>query len=193
MPDEDGIGEDARNAKHEKCTILQVRPGEASLPFWGKVVDEATAMYMPRSALLPIMVTYKCGKDCSFNLYLDGSRFMNRCRSDCCLAWLVDKEVASKQKIVRNEERKITKAEIKKKGQESKLKVTAIIRSIGKKAKPKAKAKAKGKAPSLLSNVAASTATHDVVYMEDDAHPLRIGELTYSIGRQRNTTKHITN
>jgi hypothetical protein len=66
-----------------KIELAQREEGQCYFNLWGTVVDETAAGAVPKQFLLPL--------GCSENvrLYLDGSRFANVERSDCCLGWLV--------------------------------------------------------------------------------------------------------
>lgn len=77
-----------------------VHKAEASalkLAFWGRVIDKATAVNLPREYILPLEPMEVDGTVVGPDLYLDGSWNLNNERSNFCAAWFV-KRVPGKAK-----------------------------------------------------------------------------------------------
>ena len=152
------------------------------LAFWGKVVHERQALFMPRATLLPIPVRYSSSaKEYKFNLYLDGSRVQNTRRSDCCLAWMAALEKPKKETI--SDEKKLQKDAEKKAKSDEKIMVKNILQAASKTAKVKAAPKAKKKVEKASEDKVAKP-THKVSYEERDCkHSIEFAGNTFVFTR----------
>ena len=72
------------NGKNLKFELKQESLGEPTFRLWGRVVDEQCARSANRLYLLPIATVQ------GTTFYIDGSRYTNPHRSDCCYGWLVN-------------------------------------------------------------------------------------------------------
>ena len=114
-----GEGDDQGSKKKGKAKVVLFQESDVptALPFWGKVVEEKVANFLPHSTTIAVPITHTsaAGDVNTFNLYLDGKSYMDIELSTCCFAWFVPTPKEPPVASTRGKAKATTKAEPAKK------------------------------------------------------------------------------